>query len=321
MNREIGALRFRALVLTVIVLLGASFCGGVSVSDRGSYRTNTGERAPAEIIENVRIIPPPTGGDLQVRVRPDRAKYHVGDPIRIEFGVNRDSYVYIFDTDASGITRQIFPNYYDRQNFIRAGRTYRIPDRSYDLEVTLPTGRETLAIVAVAQDFRFLSDYNRFSRKDPYPASHEGAAGLVRRIESFRHEPPSTEMRAVRPVPRRDLWAEDTATFYVMGRRMMPPYDYRVARYGSLDVDTYPNNARIYIDHEYYGRSPQVIDRLEIGYHRVHIEKEGYQPYTCNVYIKGNKTKSLDIFLKETPVYPSRKTREKSGGGIGFFYR
>ena len=31
----------------------------------------------------------------------DRARYHVGDPVKILFGVNRDAYVYIFNTDAA----------------------------------------------------------------------------------------------------------------------------------------------------------------------------------------------------------------------------
>lgn len=295
--------------------------GAVGVENQGTFRVRTIEKTPAPISENVRIEPPPTGGNLEVSIRADRPRYHVGDPVKIIFGVNRDAFVYIFNTDATGITRQIFPNYYDVHNFVRAGKTYYIPDRSYDMEATGPSGNESLTIVATTEDFPFLAEYKNFSRSDPYPASREGATALVRRIESFRVEPSAMEIQPVRPAPKANWWASESTTFYVMDRERVPPPTYKVARYGSLDVDTYPSNARIYIDSDYYGRSSQVIERLEIGYHHILLEKEGYQPYECNIYIKGNQTKELDIFLHETAEQPGYSRGDKPSGinGFGFF--
>jgi hypothetical protein len=296
--------------------------GAVGVADGGTYRTNIGDRGPADISENVRIIPPPTGGDLKVNIRADRPRYHVGDKLTAFFGVNRDSYVYIFNTDAAGITRQVFPNYFDTQNFCSAGKRYYIPDRSYDLEIAGPSGRETLTIVAVAQDFPFLREFRRYTRRDPYPASREGATALVRRIESFRTEPSAMSIKVVRPAPRENLWAEDSTTFYVMGSERIPAPKYKVPRYARMEIDSYPNNARIFIDTEYYGRTPQVLDRLETGYHRIRLEKEGYLPYDANLFLKANEMKHLDIFLHETPVEPgySRSGKESAGDGFGFFF-
>ncbi|MCX7020352.1 MAG: DUF4384 domain-containing protein [bacterium] len=306
------------IVLTALVWLMCGLASAVGVQD-GTYRTNNEDEAPADITDNVRIIPPPTGGDLRVRIRADHARYHVGDSIKINFGVNRDSNVFIFDTDASGLTHQIFPNYYDRSNFLRAGKTYYIPDRSYDLEISPPSGNNTLTIIAVARDYPFLGEWRQYTHQDPYPASREGAAALVRRIESFRHEPSAMSVQPLRPAPRENLWAEDTTTFYVMENYGEP--DYRAPRWGMLDVDTYPNNARIYIDSDYYGRSPQVIERLQPGYRRIRLTKEGYQPYECNVYIRANQTKELDIFLEPTPTQQgySRGNLPINGQGWGFF--
>lgn len=322
-------MKAKICILVLLSLLAVGAASAVGVADNGKYRVYSGERAPADIAERVRVVPPPTGGVLQVSVRTDRARYHVGDRLQVFFGVNRDSYVYIFDTDASGLTHQIFPNYYDTQNFVRAGKQYYIPDRGYDLEITPPSGNDTLTIVAVTEDFPFLAEYRRYSREDPFPASREGAAAMLRRIESFRREPSAMELHAVRPVPRENWWATDDTTFYVMGRYRVPPPEYKVPRYGWLDVDTYPSNARIYIGSEYYGRSPQVIDRLEVGYHHIRLEKEGYLPYDCNVYIKANETKELDVFLKETPIEPGYSRSQNpgvcvpnsGGGGMGFFYQ
>lgn len=295
--------------------------GAVAIEDSGVYRTASGEAAPADIAANVRIIPPPTGGDLQVKVLTDRSRYHVGDHLKIMFGVNRDAYVYIFVTDAAGVSHQILPNYYDTGNFMRAGRTYSVPDRSYDLEITPPVGTDTVSIVAVTEDYPFLADYRCYSRKDPFPTSAEGATALVRRIESFRTEPSALTVQPLRPAIREQMWANDSTTYYVMGTDNMRPTDYRVARYGGMDIDTVPNNARIYIDGQYYGRTPQVVDRLEIGYHALLLTKEGYQPYSCSVYVQGNQTKQLDIFMKETPIEPgySRGSKPKGFEGIGFF--
>jgi hypothetical protein len=323
LGKDLAQMKRRTILLAALAALVTASAFAAGIENKGTYRTNNLDRGPADITENVRIIPPPTGGDLQVRIRADRARYHIGDRLKLTFGANRDSYVYIFVTDAGGITRQVFPNYYDTNNFVRSGRTYFIPDRSYDLEITAPTGNENVTIVAVEQDFPFLGDFRRYTVKDPYPATREGAASLVRRIESFRTEPSALSMEPLRPAPRKQFWAEDSTTYRVMGTDYSQPLDYKVPRFGNLDIDTVPNNARIYIDGEYRGRTPQVVDRLTIGDHKMLLTKEGYLPYECNVTVTGNQTKQLDLFLKQTPVRPGYSRGDKPAGvdGIGFFQR
>jgi hypothetical protein len=307
-------------IITTFFILAISAVWAVGTEGVGKYRPENGEREPAAIDEHVRIVPPPTGGPLRVSVKTDKERYHVYDPIKVSFGVNRDSYVYIFTTDPSGITRQIFPNYYDTDNFCRAGKAYYIPDRGYDLEVLGPQGRENIDVVAVMERFPFLEDYHMYSLSDPYPASREGAVALIREIESFRREPSAMTKQPIRPALKENLWATDDTSFYVMGNQSNEPPVYKVARRGNLDVDTYPSNARIYVDSDYRGRSPQVIDRLDIGFHRVLIEKEGFIPYEVHVYIKGNETKQMDVFLKETPVLPAQAPHDGQmrGGSINW---
>jgi hypothetical protein len=310
------------LVLGLVFLVSAALAGAVGVANDGAYRVRTNEREPAEPGENIRIVPPPTGGVLKVEVRTDKARYHVYDPMQVFFSVNKDAYVYIFDTDAAGVTHQIFPNYYDTNSFIRAGKTYYIPDRGYDLEVMGPQGRATLTIVATLNEFPFLNEYRNYTKQDPYPASREGATALVRQIEQFRGEPSALGVHPLRPAPKENLWASESTTYYVMGNEVVQPPVYKTPRFGRLDVDSYPSNARIYIDADYYGRTSQVIDRLEIGYHHIRLEKEGYIPYDCNIYIKGNETKHMDIFLQQTPVMPSQEAHDgqmRGGSTFGFF--
>lgn len=310
------------LVLGLCMVASAALAGAVGVANDGAYRVRTSEREPADPGENIRVVPPPTGGVLKVDIHTDKARYHVYDAMQVFFSVNKDSYVYIFDTDAAGITHQVFPNYYDNNNYVRAGKTYYIPDRSYDLEVMGPQGRASLNIVAVVNDFQFLDEYRFYTRQDPFPASREGATAMVRQIEQFRAEPSALGVHPLRPALKENLWAAESMTYYVMGNEVVQPPVYKTPRYGRLDIDTYPSNARIYIDSDYYGRTSQVIDRLEIGYHHLRLEKEGYIPYDCNIYIKGNETKHMDIFLQETPVMPAQEKHDnqmRGGSTFGFF--
>jgi len=302
-----------------LAILAFAACSGFAsaatvVEGAGAYQPVRPERETPDPSSRVAIVPRPVDGVLKVNIRTDRARYHVGDPIRIYFSVSRDAYVFIFDTDAAGVTRQIFPNYYDRNNLVTAGRRYMIPDRSYDLEVTGPQGDEKLTIVAVGERLPFLSEWHCYSRSNPYPASRDGAAALVRRIESFRTEPSARSVEPVRPVPRESLWAEDSTSFYVMGSDRVPPREYKVARYGRVELDSSPDNARIYIDGQYYGRTPQIVDRLEVGYHRIRLEKNGYEPYDTNIYVRPNDMRHIDVFLKQTQPRPYYRWQ-----GIGFF--
>lgn len=306
--------------IRLTALLGGFLAAGamsfaVGVADPGTFKTNDGDRVPAEVFDNVRIIPPPPGGRLNVRVRADRPRYHTGDTVTITFGVNRDSYVYIFNTDAAGRTNQIFPNYFDRSNFLRAGKSYYIPDRGYDLEVVGPRGNNVITAVAVERDYPFLQEFHTYTRRDPYPAYRDGAVALVRRIEQFRTEPSAMTVAPLRPAPREDLWATDDTTLYVMDSPSYPQKEYQVARFGAMSINSYPTNARIYIGGEYYGRTPQVVDRLEVGYHNLRLTKEGLEPYECEVYVEGHKTKEIDLFLQYTPLQPGYSRSSKPSQG------
>ena len=99
------------------------------------------ETIPAEPVNPSGVeIHPPQNGSLRATIWTDAYRYYEGDPVRVYFRTTQDAYVYIFDRDTEGQTRQLFPNYYDRENFVRGGVTYRIPDRNYGLRVSGPSG-------------------------------------------------------------------------------------------------------------------------------------------------------------------------------------
>lgn len=80
----------------------------------------------------------------------DKHTFQVGDSIVFNFRSERDCYLNIVDINSSGEMTLLFPNRFHQDNFIRSGRTYRIPDETYGfcLEVQPPVGRERIYAIA-----------------------------------------------------------------------------------------------------------------------------------------------------------------------------
>jgi hypothetical protein len=76
--------------------------------------------------------------------------YYVGEQIYISFQLNKDSYLTLYDIDSTGNVNILFPNPYQRDNFVRGGRIYTIPaeESGYNLVVKGPTGKEILYALA-----------------------------------------------------------------------------------------------------------------------------------------------------------------------------
>jgi len=91
--------------------------------------------------------------ELQVNIWVDKSAYQVGEEITIHFWVNKPAWVYIIDIDAAGRARLIFPNRYDRDNYVSQGGEYSLPGPSdpYRFVVVPPTGTEYVQIIASTQ--------------------------------------------------------------------------------------------------------------------------------------------------------------------------
>lgn len=157
--------RWAALVASV-ALLGAAGPALAGDDGRSGYVGNKVHPGA----EKIRIV-----RDVDVEIWTNKghgARYCVGEEIDIFFRTNADAWVVILDTDTRGRTHRIFPNRYDREHFVRAGRTYRLPVDGYRFEVDGPPGHETLTAVASTnrRDLRrAVDDLLDGSR---YPARH-----------------------------------------------------------------------------------------------------------------------------------------------------
>lgn len=72
-----------------------------------------------------------------------------------------------------------------------------------------------------------------------------------------------------------------------------------VPLYGSLEVNTSPKMANVYLDDKLIGETPLLINEVLIGDYELRIEKEGYATQTKSVMVTHNQVESFEQILYE----------------------
>ncbi len=94
----------------------------------------------------------PRADGLQVKAWADRRDYTyaVGEEVRLFVQANQDAYVTVLSTDPEGVSTVLFPNRYQRDNFVRAGRAVEVPDPASGsrISVNWPVGAELIKVMA-----------------------------------------------------------------------------------------------------------------------------------------------------------------------------
>ena len=105
---------------------------------------------------------PDRKSDLSVVAAVDRSNrvYKSGDNVVLTVKATADSYIWVFDTGTSGKVHQIYPNKYDKKNFLAAGKTLSIPGAKskYRLSVSPPSGAELITVVASKENKPLTAD-------------------------------------------------------------------------------------------------------------------------------------------------------------------
>ena len=76
--------------------------------------------------------------------------------------------------------------------------------------------------------------------------------------------------------------------------------------YGSLDINSTPVDADIYIDGKRVGSTPMFIPELIIGQHSIKVSKSQYGDYTENITIKEGETSAVNTSLQKRTVQTSK---------------
>ncbi|RLE28587.1 hypothetical protein DRJ54_06245, partial [Candidatus Acetothermia bacterium] len=229
------------------------------------------------------IIEPPTEEGLSVRIWVEKPAYAVGEYVTIHFEVNQDAYVYIWDISPDGVCL-IFPNQNEMNNYVTAGEhTVPGPGKGDYLRVVPPLGTEWLQIVATKQRVdgivQFFGGFSPGSQFACSPAGRQAISQLDQVKSMIDSALPENER------------AFDFTSFEVVSGT--PP------AYGTLQVNTNPMFARLYVDGVFRGWTPRSLS-LAQGFHDILIRKTGYQDYAARVYIMGGRTRTLNVTL--TPL-------------------
>ncbi|RLA95234.1 MAG: hypothetical protein DRG83_18840 [Deltaproteobacteria bacterium] len=128
-----------------------------------------------------------TSKDFKIRVWVDKGNggiYTEGEKLIIFFKSNHDCFLKLYHTDSAGNILQLFPNQYSRDNFIKAGRVYSIPDETsnFDFVVQPPFGSEVIKAIASMKPF---STAEGFGANEVFKsmgrASRENIRGILTR--------------------------------------------------------------------------------------------------------------------------------------------
>ncbi len=157
-----------------------------------------------EANEDNNVVSIPVQGEganpLRVEVETDRSAYVVGDPIEITLTLGTEGYIYLYDVDAQGQVRILYPTSEGSSAFLQAG-TYDVAELlgvAY-LQVTPPPGTEALHALLTDRPANLgLHGLQNPSFVDP---------------NAFR----TTLLQRLQAVAPSAAWAWDAATFTVQG--------------------------------------------------------------------------------------------------------
>ena len=68
---------------------------------------------------------------------------------------------------------------------------------------------------------------------------------------------------------------------------------------GLISVNSFPKQAKVYLENEYIGKTPIENKKTKTGWHQIRIEKEGYKTYYKGVKIRKNKAFEVSAELKK----------------------
>ncbi|TES94005.1 MAG: DUF4384 domain-containing protein [Candidatus Cloacimonadota bacterium] len=225
----------------------------------------------------------------------DDAVYYDGEHIFISFRAAEDVYIIVYDIDTDGNINLIFPESVGEQGFIRANRTYQIPedDDDFSFKVKAPPGEEFICAIASIEPLRMPVIFKE----------EEGES-------QFRVE--GDPMNAIEKINEDILggnsgrWAIDICQFYVeyseedeyfLSPPPPPPFPY--PPYGcSMQIISKPGGAKIYLDGRYFGKTPAVIAGVPAGVHRLRLTKKGYYKYEEEIHLYPGDRERVKVYMK-----------------------
>lgn len=120
----------------------------------------------AKLADEVRrMITEMPGSGLRITLSVDSAKevYAAGETLVFRFKANQNCYLNLYNYTSDNKVALVFPNEYQRDSHIEAGKEYRIPDEhsAFDLKARAPFGGEIVQAIASTDRLGFFRDPTR----------------------------------------------------------------------------------------------------------------------------------------------------------------
>ena len=87
-------------------------------------------------------------------------------------------------------------------------------------------------------------------------------------------------------------------------------FDVTTDEVGGIDISSTPTGASIYVDSEYMGTTPDIIEDLAEGYHKVSLVKAGYNDWGKLVKVTSGDTTSIEADLETITLVTTMRTQE-----------
>lgn len=244
-------------------------------------KESEGEKSLRAILKII-VSPHPS---FKVKVWVDKTAYYIGEKLTVYFQSTKNCYLTLFDFTPEGEVYPIFPNHWERNNYIRAGEVRQIPaSHLYPyLKIGGPPGEEIIKAIATATNQRLTPKDINYG-KESFPLISKSGKDFAFELKVI-----------VKPIPPTQ-WAADTCYFYVLKRKLIT---------GKIRVESEPTFAKVYLDGRYEGRTNKTIPSVTPGRHTIKVVKTGYSDWSRTVYVREGETVNLFAELKPYPLYGS----------------
>lgn len=238
---------------------------------------------PEELKKSIQIINPRPDFSLSLRLdKGTGATYAPGERIRIYFKSTRSAYVTIFGYDSRGNIRLLFPNQYQRNQFVEADREYYIDGI---IEPGTPTGIEYVQGFATSESVIVTRELERRLSEENFPVIGRGIPNFTLRIRGILTNLPSQR------------WvSSETLHYQVVERR---------TETGQLRVSSSPSGAEVYLNDRYAGKTPLFMEEVRAGEYIMRVEQSGYQTWSRTIRINANRTTTMHANLERIQQYGS----------------
>ncbi len=209
-----------------------------------------------------------------------KSTYQVGEAIVLNYTLNRPAYVYICDVTPDGRVTLLFPNWREPSASVGAGTRTFPGTTTYTVQITEPTGTETLYLFAATGPIA------------GFPATFSATFPLL----------------STNPSGFRNAVLANMQSQYSSGDRAFDTLSFTIVpatpTTGSIRVSSNPSGAQVRIDGAMVGTTTHEQQNVSPGLHTVEVSKSGYQTVTQQVNVLAGQTAQVSVTL---PAIPSNQ--------------